>query len=241
MLVEADSGEFLTQRELPRMALIHPKIEADRLSVEAPGMSRLEVPLVKSGPPQRVKVWTDECESIDQGTETANWFSEYLGLDCRLVRMSAAFTRTLNPRYALSPQDQVHFADGFPFLLISEESLADLNGRMDEPLPMNRFRPNIVISGSGLPFCEDEVKQVRMGEIAFSIVKPCARCKITTTDQITAQTAKEPLRTLATYRKAQNGGVMFGQNVIHQGQGVLRVGDGLKVLELKEDAVRGVQ
>jgi uncharacterized protein YcbX len=148
--------------------------------------------------------------------------------------MSPGFTRSVNPSYAVSESDQVGYADGFPFLLISEESLEDLNSRMAEPLPMNRFRPNIVIKGSGVPFIEDRIRQIKIGEIVFSIVKPCARCKITTTNQQTAEVGKEPLKTLATFRKVVRRGVMFGQNLIHENRGTLQVGDKVELLKLKK-------
>ncbi|HEX2915961.1 MAG TPA: MOSC N-terminal beta barrel domain-containing protein [Chloroflexia bacterium] len=230
MVVDATNAEFLTQRELPRMALIKPQISGSHLTLNAPGMPALEMDLLLDGPEKGAKVWDDSCRTIDQGDEIARWFSEFLQYEARLVRMSPRFKRTLDSRYALSPDDTTNFADGFPFLLISQESLDDLNSRMAEALPMNRFRPNLVIAGSGIPFGEDQVRRIQIGEISFSIVKPCARCVTTTTDQQTAERGKEPLRTLATYRKAPKG-VMFGQNLIHSGTGVLRVGDPVRVVE----------
>jgi uncharacterized protein YcbX len=137
--------------------------------------------------------------------------------------------RPTDPVYTppTSPLSRVSFADGFPFLLLSEESLADLNGRLAVPLPMNRFRPNLVIAG-GAPFTEDELGHFRIGGIHFEVVKPCDRCAITTTDQTTAERGKEPLRTLATYRR-RGSEVFFGQNLVHHGCGRLSVGDPLLV------------
>jgi uncharacterized protein YcbX len=232
MVVEAATGEFLTQRELPRLALVHPYITNDLLRLEAPGMPVLEFPLVKEGPSQKVKVWSDKCRAVDQGAEVARWFSEYLEVEARLVRMAPDFTRRVDSRYALSSQDHVNFADGYPFLLISQESLDELNRRLDEPLPMNRFRPNLVLSGSGIPFGEDRMQKFAIGDITFYGVKLCARCVTTTNNQETAVMGKEPLKTLATFRRI-NGKAMFGQNLIHQGQGVLKVGDRVKLLEIK--------
>jgi uncharacterized protein len=232
MLVEAATGEFLTQRELPHMALIRPTIKNGQLQVDAPGMPALVAPLVTAGPSQKVEIWSSKCQAVDQGADPAKWFSEYLGIECRLVRMASDFARRVDSRYALSQQDQVNFSDGYPFLLISQESLDDLNSRLAEPLPMNRFRPNIVIAGSGVPFCEDRLKRVNIGSVTFNIVKPCARCPITTTDQTTAEVGHEPLKTLATFRRF-NGKVMFGQNLIHENQATLKVGDKVEVLELK--------
>ncbi len=137
--------------------------------------------------------------------------------------------RRVNPHYAVGEQDQVGFADGYPFLLISEGSLEDLNSRMDHPLPMNRFRPNIVVRGT-LPYAEDWWRTICIGQMKLHIVKSCARCEIPTTDQVTATRSKEPLKTLATYRHAVRG-VMFGQNLIHEGEGIIRVGDIVEVIE----------
>ena len=233
MLIKAGTGQQITQREISQMVFIKPQIEQGRLRVEAPGMPLLETTLTYTGQPIITRLWKEQYDTIDQGDEVARWFSEFLKIDCRLVGMAPDFVRQLDPKYTVSEQDQVGFADGYPFLLISEESLEDLNGRMDEALPMNRFRPNIVISGSGVAFGEDQMRRITIGEVRFSVVKPCARCKITTTNQATAEVGKEPLRTLATYRKAENGGVMFGQNVIQENLGTLGIGDKVNILELK--------
>jgi uncharacterized protein YcbX len=136
--------------------------------------------------------------------------------------MADQVVRPANPAFA-PPGARVSFADGFPFLLISEESLADLNGRLAVPLPMNRFRPNLVVAGCE-PYAEDGWKEIRIGDVKLRVVKPCERCLVTTTDQATGERGKEPLRTLATYRKVGND-VMFGQNVVHENTGELRVGD----------------
>lgn len=235
MLVESGSNEFLTQRELPRMALIHPRIQAGRLRLTAPGMPELEIELTEADTSESAQIWKNTVQVIDQGREVSGWFSDFLKRDCKLVRMAPGFIRPVNPDYALSPSDQVGFADGYQFLIISEESLADLNRRLAEPLPMNRFRPNIVISGSEIPFAEDLMQRFKLGSLVFQVVKPCARCAITTTDQLTARVSKEPLKTLATFRRGRSGGVMFGQNLIHENTGVLRVGTPLEVLALKTD------
>ncbi len=233
MLVEAATGMFLTQREFPRMALIRPRLDDATLGLEAPGMSDLEIGLTKSGPTGPVTIWHDRCEAVDQGDEVAGWFGEFLKTDCRLVRMAPNFARRLSPDYALQPTDQVSFADAYPYLIISEESLADLNQRLPEPLPMNRFRPNIVVAGSGLAFGEDRLGRFTLGPVTFSNVKPCARCQITTTDQAIAAVGKEPLRTLATFRRTSQGKVTFGMNLIPENLDTLCLGDRLKVLSLK--------
>ncbi|MEB3338842.1 MAG: MOSC domain-containing protein, partial [Leptolyngbyaceae bacterium] len=154
-------------------------------------------------------------------------FSTFLDTPCRLVRISETYDRPVDRTY--SPQAaQVSFADGFPLLMISEASLADLNQRLVDPLPMNRFRPNLVVSGCE-PFAEDTWQTLRIGEVTFYGVKPCTRCVVTTTDQRTAIRGQEPLVTLAQYRRIP-GGIIFGQNLVHAGVGEVQVGNGVEVL-----------
>ncbi|MFN8515679.1 MAG: MOSC domain-containing protein [Chloroflexia bacterium] len=235
MLIDNATGTFLTQREFPRMALVRPHLANGALRVEASGMEPLTVPIVAEGPERSVLIWRDTCPAVDQGDELAGWFGAFLGTDCRVVRLPDAYRRQVDQTFAPSADDQVGFADGFPFLLISEESLADLNSRLDAPLLMNRFRPNIVVRGGG-PFWEDRVGTFRIGEITFRCVKPCARCPITTTEQETAIVGKEPLRTLATFRRGGihvpgpvRGAAYFGQNVTHDATGVIRVGESIEL------------
>ncbi|MGE3600729.1 MAG: MOSC domain-containing protein [Dehalococcoidia bacterium] len=229
MVVDATTGLFLTQREIPRMALIRPSVEDDRLCLDAPGMSHLSVNPIRHGSARSVIVWLDRCPAVDQDPEAAGWLSDFLKTDCRLVRMAEEHVRRVDRRYAVNVGDQVGFADGYPFLLISEESLADLNAQLSSPLPMNRFRPNIVVSGGGAPYLEDQWRQIRIGAIDFHLVKACARCVITTTDQATGERGKEPLTTLAGYRRSRRG-VLFGQNMVHSGPGTIRCGDPVEVL-----------
>lgn len=230
LVVEPD-GRFITQRELPRMALIKPQIENDCLTITAPNMPTLQLPIHQAGSTISATIWRDHgVKSIDHGDTAAAWLSQFLGVECRLVRFAEDGVRQVDQTYARRATDQVGFADAYPFLLISEESLADLNQRLDEPLPMNRFRPNIVVRGVEA-YAEDSWKTVRIGEMVFDVVKPCARCAVTTTDQETAERGKEPLRTLAMYRKFGEGSPKFGQNLVHHGQGMLQVGDALEVVE----------
>jgi uncharacterized protein YcbX len=222
MVVNA-SGEFLSQRTHPRLALVSATIEGDTLRITAPEMPPLETPLhPKETVRSRVAVWGDICSAIWLGESAAGWFSEFLDCVCSLVYMPERAVRPAAPAYAPAGT-RVSFADGFPFLLISEESLSDLNRRLAEPVPMNRFRPNLVVAG-GEPYGEDEWAEIEIGDLALRVVKPCGRCMVTTTDQATAERGKEPLRTLATYRN-RDGEVMFGQNVVHHGRGRLHVGD----------------
>jgi uncharacterized protein YcbX len=222
-MVVDGTGQFLSQRSHARLALVVPSIQGDQLRVDAPRMPTLELPLHPSPTvTTRVAVWDDVCSASWVGESAAEWFSDFLGCECGLVHMAEGTVRPADPRFAPAGS-RVSFADGFPFLLISEESLADLNGRVAEPLPMNRFRPNLVVAG-GAPYDEDRWTQLEIGGIRLRVVKPCGRCVVTTTDQATGERGKEPLRTLATYRK-HDGEVMFGQNVVHEGRGQLRVGD----------------
>jgi len=220
-MVVDQGGRLVTQREHPRLALLRPALDADRLTVNAPGAAPLVLPLHPTeSVVVRVTVWHDVCDAIWLGPGPAAWFSGVLGAPVELVYMPDATVRPTDPAYAVG--HRVSFADGFPLLLLSEESLADLNSRLTQPLPMNRFRPNLVIVG-GDPYAEDRLRRFEIGGIGFRVVKPCGRCVVTTTDQETAERGVEPLRTLATYRRLE-GEVMFGQNVVHRGTGRLRVG-----------------
>jgi MOSC domain-containing protein len=222
MVVDA-AGQMISQRTHPRLALVRPAIDDGTLRIETAGMPALELPLAPaSAVTTPATVWDDTCAAVWTGERAARWFSDVLETDCSLVYMPETTVRPANSTYA-PPGHRVSFADAFAFLLISEESLADLNGRMPAPLPMNRFRPNLVIAG-GTPFGEDALGSFRIGALAFRVVKPCDRCVLTTTDQATAERGLEPLRTLATYRR-WDGKVYFGQNVVHEGTGRLAVGD----------------
>src|SRR5215207_2172992 len=228
MVVDA-AGTFLSQRKLPRMALIAPRLGGGVLEVTAPGVPPLNVAVGHGGRRADVSVWDDRCAAIDEGDAAAEWFTTFLGMACRLVRMPDDEVRHVDPTYA-GPGDQVGFADGFSFLLTSRASLDELNRRLPTPLPMNRFRPNLVIDGVE-PFEEDGWRHIRVDGITFNVAKPCARCAITTTDQNTAERSKEPLRTLATFRNVPGRGVMFGQNLVHDRPGMLRVGAVVEVLD----------
>jgi uncharacterized protein YcbX len=179
------------------------------------------------GPRRSIRIWDDVVHATDLGDEAARWISSFLGADCRVVFMPDDVVRPVDPRYA-QPGDRVGFADAYPFLLISQGALGELNRRLKSPLPMNRFRPNLVVDGVP-PHAEDGWARIAIGGVMFEVVKPCARCVVTTTDQETGERGHEPLRTLATYRRT-NGKVHFGQNLIHQGGGELRVGDAVEVL-----------
>lgn len=228
MVVDA-SGLFVSQRTQPRLALVEPTVNQELLTLRAPGMPPLALPVTgRAGPEQAVTIWTHACRALDQGHEAGAWFSQYLGQPARLVRIGAGFERAVNEA-AYPAGAEVGFADGYPLLVLSVASLGDLNARLVEPVPMNRFRPNLVIDGCPA-FAEDGWSRIRIGEVTFQMVTPCARCAITTVDQATGVQGTEPLTTLASYRRSPTGAVLFGRNVVHQGVGSIRVGDVVEVL-----------
>ena len=226
MLVD-ETGEFLSQRKLPRMALISVRLAPEHLIVGAPGMPDLEVPLEpETGNLVDVCVWGDAGRGVPAGEEADRWFGEFLEFPCRLVYKPDGDVRLVDSMYA-EDGDQVGFADGFAFLLISEASLEDLNERLEEPVPMNRFRPNLVVRGCEA-YAEDRWSRIRVGAVPFRVAEPCWRCAITLVDQKTGARGKEPLRTLATYRRSSEG-VLFGRNLIHASLGTLHIGDPVEV------------
>jgi len=231
-MVVGDDGVFLSQRGHPRLALVRVRIGDDHLRLEAPDLPAFELPIERqSGPTIKVTVWRDDCAALDEGRDAAAWFSEHLGSSARLVRLADDDARPLRSSSA-QPGDRVSFADGFPFLLLSEASLAGLNKRLPLPVPMDRFRTNIVVTGCPA-HAEDGWRQVRIGDVDFRVAKPCARCVITTTNQETGDRSPEPLRTLATYRLC-DGQVLFGQNLVHGGPGRVRMGEPVVVLSSKK-------
>lgn len=227
MLVDSQ-GKMLTQRKLARMCLIHPQITAQGIRLSAAGMSDMEVSIRSLENRCKVQVWNDTCNAYDAGDQAAQWFSEFLATDCRLSYFPTDEVRQLDQDYAQA-DDKTAFSDGFPFLLISQASLDDLNRRLDTPVTMSRFRPNLVITGSEA-FEEDHWKRIRIGDITFRLVKPCSRCVIPTIDPDTGEKGKEPIATLVQYRK-RDSKVYFGQNVIADSTGELAVGMTVEVLE----------
>ena len=229
MMVTTPEGEFLTQREYPKLALVTPKLQDGMLTLSAPEMDMLSHVVQTTGETRRVDIWKSKSvEAIDQGELTAQWFSDWLGTSVRLVHIADGYKRLVNEKYAIHEDDHTGFADGYPILLISEESLQDLNSRLDTPLPMNRFRPNLVVKGCD-PFAEDGWNQIQLGDVKLAVVKPCARCEVTTIDKVTLERSKEPLKTLGKYRKHELGAI-FGQNVIPLNGGNLQLGMNVEVL-----------
>ena len=232
-MVVDENGRFLTQREVPRLALIVPTPSQAGLRVTAPGMPELVLPAKQTEPTVRVTVWSDTVDANDAGEEGAAWFSKFLGRAVRVVRFAPQARRPSSRDWTGDVVALNYFSDGYPILVISRASLADLNSRLETALPMNRFRPNIVIDGVE-PYDEDRIHELGAGDLRLRIVKPCARCKITTTEQSTGEVmGEEPLRTLKSYRWSQElRGVLFGQNVIAtSGIGAaLKVGQDLEVV-----------
>jgi len=224
-------GKFLSQRTIPKMALIEPLLMDHGLLLKAPNAEPVEIPFHATKHPSRtVSIWDDTCTAQDCGDAAAEWFTDFLEIDSRLVTIGDAFDRSVSGKYS-KHHDQVGFADAFPLLLISSASLRDLNARLDLPIPMNRFRPNIVVSGCE-PYEEDRWKRIVVGELFFEVSKPCARCTVPTVDQATGTKGKEPLTTLATYRKGNNNDVFFGQNLINeQKSGEIVLGTEVRILE----------
>ncbi len=229
MMLVTPEGGFLTQREFPRLALVTPTLDGDRLTLSAPNFDSLRIHVQRSGATVPVDIWKSQgVQAVDQGEEAAQWFSDWLGAPVRLVHIADGYIRKVSADHAVHPDDHTGFADGYPILIASEEGLADLNARLETPVPMNRFRPNVVVCGCE-PFAEDTWKRIRIGAVELAVVKPCARCVVTTIDKDTLVQSKEPLKTLSTFRK-QPKGAMFGQNVIPLNEGGLEVGMSVEVL-----------
>jgi len=225
MLVD-EAGTFRSQRELPAMACLHTVSGSDGFRVtDVRDGSTLQLPwTLAEGERQRVTVWSDVVTTLRGESTWDDWFSERLQQQVHLVCMPDATKRRTDGRYA---RCLTSLSDGFPLLVVSQASLDDLNRRLVEqgnaPVPMDRFRPNLVIGG-GMAFQEDGWQGIRVGQANFKLVKPCARCVVVTTDQRTGERGSEPLRTLATYRSTRNK-VMFGVNAVGEDSGTIRAGD----------------
>lgn len=249
-VVVADNGRFLTQRSHPRMALVQPVLDDTALFLDAPEMPTLRISLRKPGPqPDSVpiRIWSSDTLGCDEGNTAAHWFSDYLGLGCRLYRVHRDARRLASPERIAGwlarrpdiddfPREHAFgFADAFPFLLASQASLDDLNQRLAaKGLPavaMSRFRPNIVLNGLD-PYEEDYISSLQVDAMTFALVKRCPRCPIPNIDPLTAGVGHEPMKTLAGYRGSEDG-ILFGVNAVVRGAGsgaVLSVGDRVKAV-----------
>ncbi|MBE9540578.1 MAG: MOSC domain-containing protein [Proteobacteria bacterium] len=227
MLVD-ESGVAITQRDQPRLALIKTWLHPNGLGMQFED-DQIEL-LIPDAQAQkcRVKVWGDEVTALDSGDEAAAWLTARLDVDCRLVYIPDDSIRLVDGIYA-SAGEAVGFADAFPLLLISQASLDDLNNRLETPVPMNRFRPNLVVDGCE-PFAEDSWKRIRVGEVEFDVAKPCDRCVMPSIDQATGEKDKNINRVLASFRR-RDGKIYFGQNLLYQRTGILRLSQSIEVLE----------
>lgn len=224
------AGRFLTGRELPQLVRLKAVPTADGLRLDAPGAAPLALAFPTASAPRRsVSIWDDDLEAVDAGDDAAAWLGAWLGRELRLVYMDSAAARPVSLTHG-QPGDEVSFADGYPLLVISQAALDGLNARLAQPLPMLRFRPNLVIADCAA-HAEDGWQRVRVGEVVFDAVKTCVRCVFTTVDADRGEfdPSGEPLRTLKTYRRSPRG-ITFGMNLIARGSGVLRLGDRVEVL-----------
>ncbi|OAI42110.1 hypothetical protein AYO41_01125 [Verrucomicrobia bacterium SCGC AG-212-E04] len=235
MIVDA-ARNFQTQRSDAHIALIEARFEDGSLVLQVAGAREFRLPLDAPSEGERpITVWRDTVPAADMGNGVAAWLSAVLGRPSRLVRADANFARRLPAARIPAGSTEVFsevpvaFVDAFPILVISEASLADLNSRLEASLPMNRFRPNIVLRGAE-PHEEDRWKIVRVGEMEFRAGGDCGRCIVTTTDQSTGERGPEPLQTLGKYRRDDRGAITFGQYWLHRGAGTIRVGDAVEIV-----------
>ena len=232
-MVVGPEGRFLTGREHPRLVLVRARLGDEVLLLDAPGLAPLTVSFAAPEPGREavrhVTIWADDCNGVDAGDEAARWFSDLLGTPVRLVEMTDGCLRPVD-RDAARPGDLVSFADCYPVVVIGRASLDELNARLAEPASMRRFRPNLVVEGAR-PFAEDHWWRLRIGEVEFEGAENCKRCAFPTVDPDTGvkDARREPMRTLATFRRRPSGGVFFGQNLIPRTPGTVRVGDPVEV------------
>jgi uncharacterized protein YcbX len=226
MLIDANNN-FLTQRTLPQLTQFDVNID-ETLSFSFKGSGdSIMVSSKSNGAKLTVRVWQDSCSAVEVNGELSNWFSEQLGQAVRLVYMEDEDVRDTDPKYS-KPGDQVGFADGFPILVTTQSSLDELNKRLINPIPMDRFRANIVLDGLK-PFTEDDWQEIRIGDVVLRVAKPCARCQVITTDQRTGEQHPEPLTALSEFRKKDHK-VLFGMNFIPETFGEISLGSQVKVI-----------
>ncbi|MFT6265606.1 MAG: hypothetical protein ACJAWS_001756 [Oleiphilaceae bacterium] len=226
MLVD-QNAEFITQRTYPKLSLVSVRLESDGLVFSSEGLGELFFPYNVFAHDIKVQVWSDVVNAKYIDSKYTAKLSNWLGVSVRLVYMEDSAVRQVDREFFEQDQN-VSFADAFPLLLTNAASLGDLNDKLEYGIPMSRFRPNIVFEGD-IAFQEDDWKRVSIAGIDFDLVKPCSRCGMTTINE-KGELGKEPLKTLARYRKNEFG-VCFGQNLVHRSCGTLKVGDLLVVKE----------
>ena len=226
MLID-ESGTFMTQRVYPQMALFKLEIQSDYFIITHKDQSRI-LPFnpAKTTQPEQAIIWDDTVSVFEVSEDFNRWFSAILGMRCKLVSFPEENARPVDPKYKVD-DEHVSLADAYPFLIIGQSSLNDLNHRLETPVPMNRFRPNFVFTG-GDAYEEDAWRNFTIGTSRFVGVKPCGRCVLTTVNQDTAEKGKEPLKTLASYR-TKNSKVLFGQNLVALDHDQINVGDRINV------------
>ena len=228
-LLVDESNKFITQRNYPQLALIRPEINNNLLTFShfQNKLPAISVPLIPYDASYiKIQIWNDVVTALEYTGEINMWISKVTGIKTKLVYMPDDTKRVVDPAYAANKI--VSFADGYPFLIAGNESLTELNRRMEKPLPINRFRANLTFSG-GKPYDEDNWNFIEIGNVHFKVVKPCARCTVTTVDQNTGEKGIEPLATLAKFRK-ESGKVLFGQNMVAENTGTISVGDEIKLV-----------
>lgn len=233
MLVD-ENNRFLSQRELPVMALLQTEITGEGIKItdKRNAASNCMIPFANETKEKiQVQVWDDTCEAELVSDDLNKWFAAALQINCKLVFMPDDSMRKVDGRYALN-NEITSFSDGYPLLLIGQSSLDDLNNRLEEKLSIDRFRPNIVFTG-GAAYEEDTMAEFEINGIDCYGVKLCARCVVTTIEQSNAAKGKEPLKTLAAYRQMNNK-IYFGQNVLYNGTGIINVGDSIIIKKTKQ-------
>ena len=213
-MVVREDGAFLTQRTHPALTRVSTELTADGLVLTAQGVRALTLSLAPRGGSRPVRIWKDTCHGLDQGDDAAAWISAVIGEPVRIVRTPPTPDRMANPQYAGPNRAPVAFPDGYPILVCNRASLDDLNARLPQALPMERFRPNLVLEGLA-PFAEDRIASLEIGPVTLTLVKPCVRCIIPSTDQRTGLRGLDPLPVLRTFRfDRQLLGVTFGENAV---------------------------
>ncbi len=231
-VVVSKRGKFLTAREHPSLVLVKSEVLDGHLTLSAPNYRTMAVPLLGASQKlQSIKIWQDDVTGADMGDEIASWLSDYIGKDSRLITVTDKSVR--HGKYSGTPKG---FADASPLLITSDASLDDLNRRLASPVIHRNFRPNIVIAGAMEPFGEDLWAEIKIGALTMQVAWSCSRCILTTVDPLTGVKSRdmEPVKTLKSFRTAHDKNFYFGQNVIPEQAGIIRVGDPVEIIALRE-------